>query len=645
MLRVLTCLFIALFLSISAVSLSFASEINGKAVQNSLTSSENKLNSNRSATDSDKKSDKKDLAIDVAKDSDEDNSWKFAAVSRNLAVFSSIFGPGASLASLYDFSIYNSSMYKSIKVSNGTGISMNSKYPLVSGSAFTSETALSGAYKLNSNLTAGFSLNLYANLDSDDVNLPGEPIQRLSRVYGVNIPSGNWTSLQSAPYLESSKIPGLFLALDKIYVKGESERSNWALEAGSLYPSLGKKYNKYINVNYFLLRYPVSQMSAFGHLSSLDSIYSGFDEEESTPSYGVRFSGKSNDFYYEAFSCAVDESPVSVGEFFRYSGLTLGLASENLRLGLSFAHCFGGLLGEEAEEAQANTCRQDVFGLNGEYDFSDCFGAFFMMGTTDYNQNGALDGHRYAGRAFYGGASLHSADKRSQFKVSWQHVSPDYDPLGFHKASIFHNNYEGCKFEALKYWGTEEEREKERNKFAISYSDLSQIETDIGNPDFKYKYIYGDYFFPDGGVGARGKVTVLAPSLNVYFRNLKLSVGAEYEKMRLFRSEDYLGSEYLKNVDNYSFWAAYDIDKHWNVAAGYREVNFGGEWSVDEENIPYLQKVSIPKIQICYKNENYSKINLQAQFLDFKDMTPFVPLASENDWHGAVLLLETSLMF
>lgn len=566
------------------------------------------------------------------------------ARNRSIAVSASLFGPGRDAATVYDMPLYNAGMLRKIKESNGSGLTVNSKYPLASGSSFSSETVMKALFRLSPGMTAGISLGLYDYLDSDDSNRPGKPIQRLSRVYGVNCPPGNFTlAAPGDPSIASRALPGALLSLENLFLSGGGERSKWKLEAGNLKPSTGKDYNKYADSNRFILKSPFSQYCVYGRMSPFDEYYMGSDPDKRTYDYGVKLSGNSGDFNYELFSLSHDEGPTTLNRYGGYSGATVGIATERVRLGVTAARCAENFMNEEDDPGLSRGV-QNILGIHGEYDFSDCLSMFFMASSTDYSQDGALAGDRYSGSAFMGGLVLSTRDGRSSIRASWQHVGADYDPLDYHKASIYHNNYEGVSLKASRCWGSEEDMRKGRNVMSLSYYDLSQIKRDAGAASSVDGRLQGDYFFNGAGTGATGRITMLTPSVNAYFEKTGISVGAEYEKMRLWRPQDSAGSVFSKSVDNWSIWSSWEMNDHWRLKGGYREVSMGGEWTLDGKLLPFLQKASIPKLEITYRNREHSKVTLHAEFQDFKDMTPGTN-GSLNDWHGTLVYVDTSLRF
>lgn len=577
----------------------------------------------------------------AGKKEEENKKVKTEIRNRTIEAVSHVSGTGKVNASFYDMPLYNSGMLRKIKVSNGSGLSLNSKYPFASGASFTSDTLISAKYSFSDCISAGISAGIFTCMDSDDHNSEGKPIQRPSRVMGTNTPYSNRTMLYQDD--RSSWLPGAMPYLDRAYLEFKGKHSSCKAEAGNIKPSSGKKYCKFINTNWFLFKSPHSQYSRFGRMSDLDAFYTASPKDTRTYDYGARISGKSNDFYYELFSLSYDKGPHEPETYGRYCGASLGIASEKLRIGTIIAKGCANFLGDEAKNGR-NSAVMNSLSFHGEYDITDSFSAFFMTSHTDYREDGRDTGNTYGGGAFCAGLALSSPDMMRSAKISWQRVSPDYDPLGYHKASVFHNNYQGINIELSGCWGNADDRKKNRNCASLKYYNLSQIDPSASSASGSGRYIYGDYFFKETGDGAKGKIKMLTPSVNIYLRNLNLSAGAEYEKMRLYRPEDSDGLRYRKNIDNYSVWASWSIDDRWTLTGGYRETNFGGEWISGGAAIPSLQKLSMPKIEVAYKNGEYFSSCIHAEFPDFHDMTKNTE-GYLNDWHGSTVYMDTSFKF
>ncbi len=598
--------------------------------------------------------DKKQTTTPAEKDK-KNGKLKFSLKHKNIYASSSLSGKGADLATSYDTSIYEASLFKSTTVANGSLVTQNSRYPMASSCAFTSETFLDWIYSINPQMSAGLSVKVYTNSDTDKEGAPGSPYQRTSRVFGVMMPVGNFTGMSPGmPGVSSVPLPGFYVGLWNFFLSGKTENSSWKLEIGDLYPSMGKQYNKYLNMEHFLFRTPVSQMSIFGHWNRQDKYYSEVEPISRMPGYGAKISGRSGKVNYEAFTLKNDETPITLGQEFSYYGVRAGLADTAYRAALSFIGSEQDLFGNAAGSGVKNK-KENLLGLEVEYDLTKSIGFYGAMGFSDYHEDGGRSGQNFSGNAFVGGIMYKSADEKFKADIRYQHVDPNFEPIGHHKNSIYPYNYAGPRAEIQYSWATEKEKKEGQNFVQLSYSDYSQINPDINTVKGRgaNSFSKSDYLFPDDGRsdftnGSAGHVKILSPELNVTFRNSIFELGGYYEKMNLEKSLNSMSESYNKQVDNFSLWGELDLIKNTEFFFGYREVNFSGSWLQKSNPYSFNQKATIPKIGINYDNERDFKVSAQVHFYSYNDYSNSITeseVASDNDWRGTLFLLETNIKF
>lgn len=571
---------------------------------------------------------------------DKSNPFKLNIDHKSIFASSSLSGEGAKNATSYDMSIYESSLYRSFGLLDKSIYFTNPNFPVVDGSAFTSETFFNLTYKASDKITAGLSAQLYSNADSDYPDGKGVQSQRISRVFGVSQPLGHWTGrTNNSNGISSVKIPNLYFGFWNMFLQGKTENSNWKLELGSINLNMSKGINKYLDSDLFLFRTPINQMSIFGHFSRQGKYFSEIEAQQRMPGYGARFMGNTNDVYYELFSLKNDESPVSIGQRYSYYGARVGIAKDEYRLFLDAIHSTQNLFSTAASDGIYKKS-EDLLAIEYEHDFTKKFAAYGSAVISKYSEYG-VSNRNFDDNAFVGGIA-YKPNEKFTVGIKYQHLGPNYEPIGHHKNSVYIYNYKGFKTDLKYTWGTELEKQNKRNFVTLSYSNFFQIDPNINKKDFsKSDYIFPD-LTPDITAGA-GRVQILSPEFNIRFRNYGIDLGGYYEKLNM--SKDLMGHKpFNRQTDNYSIWANIDISKQLELILGYREVNFSGEWMNKSESYSSYQKCFIPKIGVAYERDEDFEISAQFNFYNFKDFSSN-ELGVNNDWENTLFLLETKLHF
>ena len=569
------------------------------------------------------------------------SKFKFEIKHKNIYASNSLSGNGSNNATSYDMSIYESSLYRNSALLDNSIYFTNPSYPLISGTAFTSETFFTLKYKASDQISAGLSAQLYSNSDSDHPDTQGTASQRISRVFGVSQPLGNWTSItQNSNGISSVQIPHFHFGLWNLFLQGTTKNSNWKFEVGSINLNMGKGINKYLDSDVFIFRTPVNQMSIFGHFTRQGRLFSEMEYQQRMPGYGVKLTGNIDKINYEIFSLKNDETPITIGQIYSYSGIRAGIADKKYRLFLDAIHSNQNLFGSSASDG-IHKKSENIFGLEYEQDFTENFAIYGSSVISQYKEHGNSS-RNFDANAYLGGIVYKPNDKFT-VGIKYQHLDPNYEPIGHHKNSVYIYNYKGLKTELKYTWATELEKQQKHNQITLSYSDFSQVDASINKKEFARS----DYIFPDltPDIAAdAGKIKILSPEFNIQFRNLKSGIGGYYEKLSMEKNIINQDFTFHRQADNYSLWANIDFTKQLELILGYREVNFSGEWMGKSESYISNQKCSIPKIGLSYDNETDLKISAHVHFYDFKDFSA-KDTGIDNDWKSTLFLLETKLDF
>ncbi|MDQ7823664.1 MAG: hypothetical protein RDV48_12765, partial [Candidatus Eremiobacteraeota bacterium] len=610
-----------------------------------------------------KESEKRGLSKVIGELKNDSDRVKCTVKHHNIYASNGISGPGAELATSFDMTIYEAGLYRRFELQNDTLLTRNFGFPIAGGSAFTSNTWLSFDARCTQSLTGGASVRLYTMADTDNgSSVPGTPMNRLARSYGVMAPNTAFTSaVPGIPGIPSIPIPGFFANLSRLYLEGKGERSRWTVEAGELYPTMGKPYNKYLAMDQFLFRTPISQLSVLGHWKKQDALFSEAIPLDRMPGYGLKWSGEAGAFNYEVFSLKNFEMPTTLNREYDYHGVRAGYAKGKVRGAASFITSRRNMLRPEGPPAIPSSSQESLLGAEGEYDISPSFGLYGALTSSRYHEDGARAGIVFPGSATLLGLRGKFLNDRLTADLRYQYLDPDYEPLVHTKKAVYPSNYEGMRYELKYNWADNpKDLKKGKNMVALHVASLSQIDgnINISSQDGYDHFAVNDYIFPAGGTkwvnnSVKGTVNIFAPEFCFKFRRFpfkttEIEFGGYYENLRLQRGTDALGRSYDKTVDNLSLWMDIEFIKHVEFVLGMREVTTSGHWFQNDLNYRFSQKCTIPKAGIVFDNDDTLKFSAHMHFFNFADSSPSNyggAFSSTNDWKGSLFLLESSYNF
>ncbi|MGV8125167.1 MAG: hypothetical protein AB2L14_35925 [Candidatus Xenobiia bacterium LiM19] len=599
-----------------------------------------------------------ELKDKIKAETSDNDKIKCSVKHHNMYVSNMLSGPGASSATSFDMTIYEAGLFRRVEYGNDSLISPNLSFPIGGTSAFTSNTWLKCDARCTSSLSTGATLRAYTMADNDKGGAtPGTPMSRLARSYGVMPPIASFTAVVPGSYIiPDIPFPASYLSLSRFYLEGKGNKSRWTLEGGELYPTMGKPYNKYLNMEHFLFRTPISQPSVLGHWKKQDALFSEALPLERMPGYGVKYSGETGKMNYELFSLKNGEMPNALNREFDYSGARAGYSDKKVRCAASAITSHRKTIRVEETPGLPMNRQESLLGLEAEYDLSPSIGLYSALTSSSYCEDGARSGLGFIGSSqLYG---IHGAffNRSLQADLRYQYLDPDYEPLTHTKKAVYPSNYQGFRYELKYSWAsTEREKKKGKNMVAVHGCSLSQIDGNINlraEGGFNH-FAAADYIFPDGGSrwvnnSTKGTVNVFSPELCISLRKTPFEVGGYYERLQMTRGIDASCRSYDKRVDNLSLWMDYRINPTLELIFGIRRVDFKGHWYQKEKLYNFRQNASIPKLGISYDNDRDLKINAQMQFMNFTDNSP-VNLgngaASDNDWKSSLFFIETTITF
>ncbi|GEM_PF-2448512 len=576
----------------------------------------------------------------------------------NIYVSNMLSGPGADSATSFDMTIYEAGLFRRFEYGNDSLISPNLSFPIGGSSSFTSNTWLKYDAHCTSSLSTGATLRFYTMADNDrGGDIPGTPMSRLARSYGVMAPIASFTAVVPGSYLiPDIPFPASYLSLSRFYLEGKGDKSRWTLEGGELYPTMGKPYNKYLNMEHFLFRTPISQLSVAGHWKKQDALFSEALPLERMPGYGVKYSGETGKMNYELFSLKNGEMPNSLNREYDYFGARAGFVDKKVRCAASAITSQRKTVRVEETPGLPMNRHESLLGVEAEYDLSSSLGLYGALTSSSYDEDGIRSGLGFHGSSQLFGIHGSFFNNSLQADLRYQYLDPDYEPLTHTKKAIYPSNYQGFRYEVKYSWAsTEREKKKGKNMVAVHGSSLSQIDGNINlRPDDGFNHFAAaDYIFPDGGSrwvnnGTRGKVSIFSPEFCVKLRKLPFEVGGYYERLQMSRDLDALGRTYDKRVDNLSIWLDYEFNDTMELVLGLRNVDFKGNWYLKDKIYNFNQNAIIPKVGFIYDNDRNIKINAQMQFMNFTDTSPAnyeKGIASDNNWKSSLFFIETSVTF
>ena len=576
----------------------------------------------------------------------------------NMYVSNMLSGPGAASATSFDMTIYEAGLFRRFELGNDSLMSPNLSFPISGTSAFTSNTWLQCDGRCTPSLSTGALLRMYTMADNDrGGSIPGTPMSRLARSYGVMAPLTSFNAVvPGSALIPDIPFPASYLSLARFYLQGKGDRSLWTLEGGELYPTMGKPYNRYLNMDQFLFRTPISQLSVLGHWKKQDALFSEALPLERMPGYGVKYSGETGKMNYELFSLRNGEMPNSLNREYEYFGARAGFSDKKMRCAASAISSQRKTIRAEESPVLPMRRHESLLGFEAEYDLSSSLGLYGAITSSSYSEDGVRSGLGFHGSSQLYGIHWTSQNRSLQADLRYQYLDPDYEPLNHTKKAVYPSNYQGFRYEMKYSWAANDrEKKKGKNMLALHGCSLSQIDGNINlRPQEGFSHFaVADYIFPDGGSrwlnnSSKGTVNIFSPELCIKFRNTPFELGGYYERLQMSRGLDALGRSYDKRVDNLSVWMDCEMTDRLELVLGLRSVDFKGHWYQKDRIYYFNQNAMIPKIGIVYDNDRDIKINANMQFMSFVDRSPAnygKGAPSDNDWKSSLFFIETNISF
>ncbi len=531
-------------------------------------------------------------------EAEEAAGWKLEPIGKTHTVvaINDLSGPGAGVAGLattYDMSLFEWNWGGRQSVFNGSGITTNSNFPLVDGSAISTNTDVGMEAVSPGGWSAGIQGEAYA--------LAGN--RTVGRVFGEELPWDNFDRVDGSP------VPSRFnLDLERGWIRGGKESWSVQLVGGNLppqtLPEFTQKPMNYLRLGSLIWRSPITNASYFEKA----------DQKLERGRHPVRGGDLIADYEYrdqrhlhlELFSGRTKPTPLANIERLSWGG----------RLGADLFDGNAGFTFIRADGDQPRGERENQWGLDASHPLSswlNLFGAWVRSSYTRTSVN--LDG-----TAAVGGFVLKDPAKR-ELKIQYQWIGENYDLIGTHKVEHYPSNFRGINAEATLPMG--------KTTFKGILYRLRQIETNTRTGDT----LFGDSYFPALANSQPGTITLgrFAAESKLWDR-LRLKGYLEHAHFRKDANPD--TDDIDKQVLNISGGPGFELTKNLWLDVGAREVLSSGRW----QTMRFHSRQIIPELGLSYARGEDFRVALLYQRYDFTDSIP--ASAGQNNYDANQLLAD-----
>lgn len=545
-------------------------------------------------------------------------------------------------ATTYDMSFFEWNLGRGVTRNASTNLSsitQNASYPMANSTALTSNTKLGFKSKLNEKTSVGADFEIYTASDSDNVP-PAVSARRwrTAQVFGATQPGGLGYNALLPEAVAGNRIqPGSAVQLFNIWASQKGENYQWKGSFGSFWPFSESKNE--VKLDHFFFRSPVSNMSIFGHQIKTDKEFIDFKSLPGRePVRGVKIDGKFGQFDYNLFTGQFDETPRLTNTYYRMTGGRLGYTYKKFGIGVNVAGAE--LTNPRTAAPTRNYQRENNYGADASYAFTDTFKAYGAYATSRYTENGPRINLNYAGNAAVVGFLADKVLKVLTVRLQYQRVDKNYEPLNIHKGETYPPNYQGIMAD-VKY-----PFPQKLGYLSLTYYDLSQVDPDANSTKNITTDAQNDYTFTGtGGAGsalvntAVGRIRILSPEFVYNVPGDKWKIGGYHEEISFNRPADAAGATYYKRQGNTSLWVHYKFDKKFTGILGYRNLNFTGNWNGN----PINHRMTIPKIGFMYEIDKDISATILYNRYSFADSA--IAGSGLNNWQDSQLLTEFRIKF
>jgi len=525
--------------------------------------------------------------------------------THTISAYNSFSGSGMdvpNLANTYDMSIFEFNLGGKQSKFNGSGVTTNSNYPLVDGTAFTNNTHVGLAKSFAEGTKTGFLVELYT-LEGD---------KTVGRVFGEELP---WDDF---PRNDSGTIhPARFQAdLYNAFIEGSKDDFQYKLVGGTLtprdLPEFTRKEMNQVKLGSLLYRAPITNASFFEKEDRKI-------EEGRHPLRGFDFIGNyaygdHRSVHLELFSGATKPTPISDIERSAYGGrVAADIGKGNI----------GGTLvyNSGIRHTSAIEENQWVWAVDSSYPWRDWLTPYITFARTDYERENTQESHN--ANAYVAGALIKLPPKH-ELKLQYQRVEENYDLMAYHKTEHYPGNTQGVNAQ-MTFLLTE------TVKLKGIVGHYQQLETATSNADT----IFGDSFFPSNASADKGTIDIQRIGAD-WKASGRFLVNAYIEHAKFFQ-EAPIGSDIDKDVYNFFVNTKFFLSKKLSVEGGFRRFLSKGDWQA----MAFDSYQDIPEAAITYYFDKDTRAQMIYHHYNFEDDN--IIAQGQNDYHGHQVIMEVKI--
>lgn len=546
---------------------------------------------------------------------------KFYVKNHSFFVDNNLSGVGQANASDLDMGLTEWGFGGNITVANGSVITRNTTFAINRAAAFTTNTLLGFKAKMKENVMAGADFEIYTRTGDSTAG----------RVFGVQLPYGNYGDGNV------NNQPTMSTRLFTLWAEQKNMDLSYKAILGTFIPDIAKGEKNLVRLGSFFIRPPVTSQSILGHQYAYDKKSNLTDISGRTPVFGFEATGAYKNYDFNFFRGTTELTPITAATINdrQFTGGRIATKFDKLGIGIEAVGAYGNNLAAPFWQGE------NLLGVDVSYKFTDSFSIFGAVASSTYTRSDRTD--EYKDGSYIAGflAKLGFLGKffeKSMFKMEYQRIGKDYEPLNFHKTEHYPRNYSG-------YQGYYKHPFKQ-GEFTLGFMSFEQIEPDVSFTKYPTRDAQNDPVFPGtANVNTeKGKGSYISPMIDYTFPGTKLNLAGYAEMMTLRRGIDAAGQSYRKRINRYSLWANYPFSDKLSGTLGFGTYSASGMWTVNNISYNFAHKQSVPKLGLTYKVNSDIKATLLYNWYNFDDQSA-VGTANNNDWTNNQLLGEITLKF
>ena len=449
---------------------------------------------------------------------------------------------------------------------------------------------------------------------------------RVAQNWGPHIPNFHSTS---------DSFVADFLKLD---VEKRNAATTWRLVTGDFYPEYSVQRHSRVSTANFVLR-GFGEPSWFrnsGH-DSFEGYAADYTWRGRQDFRGVDLQVEDKQWHGEIFK-ATDDRPglvplaglAGVRTASRdLAGAHAGIRSGPLESDLIWISSTGDRLAISREW-------QHQWALNASWKFCEEATIYGIISNTDYHRSTSAPVYSGAGwMAGIGGkVGLLDARNATEYAVEYKHVSPNYDPMGFHKNEHYPSNYSGVWLRLVQRFPN--------GRVLLSYLTHRQLNpamTPLGSVDANL-----DVFFNVPGNTRPGTVSTFSADGQYRVPGWPLAFTLGYENARHRLSSSV--ADVQKMVDQWYAGVRVPLATGFWLDLTGHDFHIGGHWnqpaSTTAQTVSYAVHQVVPRIGVNWQWARDSRLWIQYSPMQYRDSSVVngLPTAGVADWNNRQWLIE-----